>query len=121
MALRRELFARGLRYRVNVAPLAGVRRTVDIAFPGVKVAVMIDGCFWHGCSEHHTSPKRHGDYWEAKVQENMRRDASTNVLLENAGWHVIRLWEHTPVQDMASVVEAVVRQPQVMSEERAET
>ena len=67
LALRRELFRRGLRYRVGFAPLKGVRRTVDIAFPRVKVAVLVDGCFWHGCPEHHRSPKAHSDYWEAKV------------------------------------------------------
>ncbi len=91
MALRRELHKRGLRYRIGVAPLSGVRRTVDIAFPRLKVAVMVDGCFWHGCPEHHRAPKEHSKYWEGKVRRNMERDLQTTHLLEDAGWHVLRL------------------------------
>ena len=109
MALRHELFRRGMRYRVSYTPIPGVRRTVDIAFPGPKVAVMVDGCFWHGCPEHHRPPKTHGDYWDAKVAHNQERDASTNSLLEEAGWRVIRLWEHTPLDEMASTVETAIR------------
>ena len=111
MALRHELFRRGLRYRVSFAPLTGVRRTVDIAFPRIKVAVMVDGCFWHGCPQHHKLPKSHVEYWEAKVRHNKERDASTTSLLEAAGWRVIRLWAHTPVADMVSVVEAALERP----------
>ena len=109
MALRHELFSRGLRYRVGLAPLPGIRRTIDIAFPGAKVAVMVDGCFWHGCPEHYKSPKSHIEYWEAKVRQNAARDASTTGLLEAAGWRVIRLWAHTPVAEMAAVVESAVK------------
>jgi len=108
MALRRELFRRGLRYRVGLAPLPGWHRTIDIAFTGVKIAVMVDGCFWHGCPEHRTAPKNHSEYWEAKIQENSARDGSTNELLKAAGWQVIRLWEHETVARMASIVEAAV-------------
>jgi len=121
LALRHELFRRGLRYRVSLAALPGVRRTVDIAFPRVKVAVMVDGCFWHGCPEHHSSPKSHTEYWQAKIQRNRERDLSTNSLLEAAGWRVIRLWEHTPVADMASVVEAAVRPSSRGSQAHPET
>jgi len=109
IALRRELFRRGRRYRVDVAPLPGVRRTVDIVFPTARVAVLVDGCFWHGCPEHHRAPKTHVDFWEAKVQGNMARDRETTCLLEDAGWHVIRLWEHEPTEEMADIVEDALR------------
>jgi len=110
MALRRELFRRGLRYRVGLAPLPGIRRTIDIAFPGKKIAVMVDGCFWHGCPEHWTLSKHHSEYWENKIRENTQRDTSTNEMLSKAGWHVIRLWEHESVTTMADTVERAVRQ-----------
>jgi len=109
MALRRELFRRGLRYRVGVAPLPHVRRTVDIAFPRAKVAVLVDGCFWHGCPEHYRQPKSHTDYWDAKVRRNEERDKQTTGLLEDAGWRVIRLWEHEPVTQMADIVQEAVK------------
>ena len=109
MALRRELFRRGLRYRVDVAPLPGVRRTVDIVFPGARVAVLVDGCFWHGCPEHRRAPKTHVEYWETKVRGNAARDRETTRLLQDAGWRVIRLWEHEPTQMMADVVQDAVR------------
>ena len=110
MALRHELFRRGLRYRVGVAPLPGVRRTVDIVFPRAKVAVLVDGCFWHGCPEHHRLPKNHSEYWNTKVTRNAERDKATTQLLENAGWHVIRLWEHEPVAEMADLVQRAVEE-----------
>jgi len=103
LALRRELFRRGLRYRVGVAPLEGVRRTVDIAFPRVKIAVLAYGCFWHGCPEHHRPAKTHADFWEAKIQGDTMRDRETTRMLQDAGWQVIRLWEHEPTQAMADV------------------
>ena len=109
IALRRELYKRGLRYRVGLAPMKGVRRTVDIAFPRVKVAVLVDGCFWHGCPEHHRPPKAHSDYWETKVERNAARDRETTQMLQDAGWRVIRLWEHEAVQDMADAVQEAVR------------
>ena len=109
LALRHELFRRGMRYRVGVAPLPGVRRTVDIVFPRAKVAVLVDGCFWHGCPEHRRAPKSHSDYWDAKVKRNMERDKATTQMLQDAGWNVIRLWEHEPVDQMADTVQQAVR------------
>ena len=109
MALRRELFKRGMRYRVGLAPLKGFRRTVDIAFTRAKVAVLVDGCFWHGCPEHRRPPKTHSDYWESKVRHNMERDHQTTQMLQDAGWQVIRLWEHETVQNMADLVMNAVR------------
>ena len=109
MALRRELFRRGLRYRVDVAPLPGVRRTVDIVFPTARVAVLVDGCFWHGCPEHHRAPKTHVDFWETKMLGTIARDAETTHMLQDDGWQVIRLWEHEPTQTMADIVEDALR------------
>ena len=119
LALRHELFKRGLRYRVSLVPLEGVRRSIDIAFPGVKVAVMVDGCFWHGCPEHHRPPKAHSDYWEAKLERNMARDETTTQMLKDAGWRVLRLWEHEPTQEMADAVEQTVRSARERSEHLA--
>jgi DNA mismatch endonuclease (patch repair protein) len=110
LALRRELHSRGMRYRVATAPLPGVRRRVDIEFPRAKVVVFVDGCFWHGCPEHHRLPKTHTDYWAGKVEGNAARDRQTTQLLEEAGWTVLRFWEHEPVAEVADVVERVVRE-----------
>ena len=109
LAVRKELFRRGLRYRVSLAPLHGVRRTVDIAFPGVKIAVMVDGCFWHGCPQHRRPPKTHADYWETKIERNMARDHETTQLLQDAGWQVIRVWEHESTQQIADAVQQAVQ------------
>ena len=108
--LRRELFRRGLRYRVSYAPLTGVRRTIDIAFPRLRIAVLVDGCFWHGCPEHYRAPRSHKDYWEAKVQRNMARDHATTQMLQDADWQVIRLWAHESVSQMADTVEKAVKE-----------
>jgi DNA mismatch endonuclease (patch repair protein) len=106
LALRKLLFARGLRYRVAYRPLADKRVTVDIAFPGARVVVLVDGCFWHGCPEHHRAPKANADYWLAKINRNMARDAAVVERLEAAGWRVLRFWEH---EDFAAAAEAVER------------
>ncbi|MDA8302001.1 MAG: very short patch repair endonuclease [Actinomycetota bacterium] len=95
MALRRELFALGLRYRLNRPPLPGLRRQADIVFGPARTAVFVDGCFWHGCPEH--GQRRHdvnGWYWPAKIDRNRRRDRETDQLLALAGWQVVRIWEH---------------------------
>jgi DNA mismatch endonuclease, patch repair protein len=109
LAVRRELFARGYRYRVNHRPLPSLRRTADIAFTRRRVAIFIDGCFWHGCPEHYTAPKANSDYWSSKIVANMRRDQETNERLTAEGWKVLRFWEHQPRDE---VVLAIVRQLQ---------
>lgn len=108
MALRRELHRRGLRYFVDRAPIKGVRRRADIVFPRLKIAVFVDGCFWHGCPEHHTVSKTNADYWREKVATNRRRDAETDRLLDEQGWTVIRVWEHTKPQVAADCVADVL-------------
>lgn len=94
LVLRRELHRRGLRYRVNY-PVPGLpRRTIDIAFPRRKVAVFVDGCFWHGCPEHSVASKSNSKWWQTKLASNVKRDADTKRALETLGWHVERVWEH---------------------------
>jgi DNA mismatch endonuclease (patch repair protein) len=94
LSLRRELHRQGYRYLVNRAPVHGLRRTADLVFPRAKVAVFVDGCFWHGCPQHHTKSKTNAPYWAAKVEQNRARDRDTDSRLESSGWRVVRLWEH---------------------------
>lgn len=93
--LRRAVHRLGLRYYVDRAPLRSLaRRRADLVFPRLKVAVYLDGCFWHGCPEHHTVSATNAEFWATKVEKNRARDADTNRCLEEAGWTVIRVWEH---------------------------
>ncbi|MGW5848332.1 very short patch repair endonuclease [Streptomyces sp. NPDC055254] len=111
MAVRRLLHASGLRYRVNV-PVPGMpRRTIDIAWSGARVAVFLDGCFWHGCPLHATRPKSNAQWWQAKLDKNMARDRATSAHLEAAGWTVLRFWEHEDAADIADTVRDALRNP----------
>ncbi|WP_062355832.1 very short patch repair endonuclease [Herbidospora yilanensis] len=109
LALRRAVFAQGLRYRVSYRPLKAVRRTADIVFTRAKVAVFMDGCFWHGCPDHHTVAVTNGGFWAAKVDGTRRRDRETDQLLNEAGWTVIRVWEHEDPLEAANRIAAVVK------------
>jgi DNA mismatch endonuclease (patch repair protein) len=108
-ALRSAVHARGLRYRVSAKPLANLRRTADLVFPRAKVAVFLDGCFWHGCPEHHTVATANARFWADKVEGNRARDRDTDDRLAAAGWVSIRVWEHEDPQAAARQVEEVVR------------
>ncbi|MGV9295521.1 MULTISPECIES: very short patch repair endonuclease [Amycolatopsis] len=108
MALRKILHAAGFRYRVHRRPVKGVRREADLVFGPARVAVFVDGCFWHGCPEHGTWPKNNADYWRTKIETNRRRDANTDALLLEAGWLSVRIWEHEATDVAASrVIETV--------------
>ncbi|MGV9710018.1 very short patch repair endonuclease [Gordonia sp. NPDC003424] len=109
LRLRSEIHARGLRYFVDRAPLKGLRRRADLVFPRSKVAVFVDGCFWHGCPEHHTVSRTNPEYWAEKVRANRKRDHETDRALEDAGWTVIRVWEHEDPQQAADLVDRIVR------------
>jgi DNA mismatch endonuclease (patch repair protein) len=109
IALRKLLFARGLRYRVNYKPVKGRRLNVDIAFPGPRVVVLVDGCFWHGCEEHYREPKTNTDYWQAKIDRNRARDAEVDDLLGAQGWTVMRFWEHTPPETAATAITKAIK------------
>jgi DNA mismatch endonuclease (patch repair protein) len=104
LALRRAVHALGLRYYVSRRPLPGVRRTADLVFPKTKVAVFLDGCFWHGCPVHHTVAKTNGGYWAEKVATNRRRDLDTTRTLIDAGWSVVRVWEHEDPRSSAQLI-----------------
>lgn len=108
LALRRAVHARGLRYFVNRRPVKTVRRTADLVFPTAHVAVFVDGCFWHGCPEHHSAPKTNADFWSGKVQRNRERDAETDRLLTDEGWTVLRIWEHVSVAEAVDLVHLAV-------------
>lgn len=108
VALRREVHALGLRYRVGY-PIPGQRRrTIDLAFTRRRVAVFVDGCFWHGCPEHGTSPRQNSAWWLQKFTANQTRDLDTNRILSELGWTVIRVWEHEDPKVAAALVAASV-------------
>jgi DNA mismatch endonuclease (patch repair protein) len=109
VALRSELHRLGLRFRVEQKVLPGLRRRADVVFPRAKVAVLIDGCFWHACPVHATWPKANADWWKNKIEANRKRDADTNEALARAGWYVVRVWEHEPAPSAAGRVAAIVR------------
>lgn len=108
IAVRRELHKRGMRFRVALALISGSRRTVDIVFTRAKVAVLIDGCFWHGCPEHHQAPKANAEFWAAKLAGNMLRDHEMTRMLTDAGWIVLRFWEHESVEEVANAIQVAV-------------
>jgi len=102
IALRRALHAAGLRYRVDRTVLPGTRRRADVVFSSDRVAVFVDGCFWHGCPVHATQPKANRLWWRDKLETNRRRDRDTDRRLTEAGWHVIRVWEHEAAAEAAA-------------------
>ncbi|WP_236007127.1 very short patch repair endonuclease [Nakamurella leprariae] len=110
IALRRELHRRGLRFRVD-HPLPGMaRRRADVLFPRRRIAVFVDGCFWHACPEHGTAPVNNSAWWAQKLATNVRRDRDTDAHLAAIGWTVLRFWEHDEVGSSADAVEqAVIR------------
>lgn len=105
LALRRELHRRGRRYRVDRAPLPGLRRRADLVFPTARVAVFVDGCFWHCCPVHGTRPKNNAGWWAAKLDTNVARDRDTDTRLADAGWRVVRVWEHEDAVTAADTVD----------------
>lgn len=109
LAVRRLLHAAGLRFRVDRAPLPNLRRRADIVFGPSRVAVFIDGCFWHGCPEHGRRPVANSTYWSEKLSRNQARDADTDLQLAVAGWRVVRAWEHEPPAEVAARVAETVR------------
>ncbi|WP_121388689.1 very short patch repair endonuclease [Actinokineospora cianjurensis] len=108
LALRKALHARGLRYRVHQRPVRTVRREADVVFTRARVAVFVDGCFWHGCAEHATWPRRNAAFWRDKIETNQRRDRDTDARLTEAGWLALRVWEHEDPVVAAERVQAEV-------------
>ena len=112
MAIRRLLHARGLRYRVD-AVLPGMRRRADLVFSSARIAVFIDGCFWHGCPDHGTQPKNNAAWWAEKIASNVKRDRDTDQRLTVDGWTVLRIWEHEAPELAAEKVAAAVADHQI--------
>lgn len=106
MRVRRILHAAGLRYLVDARPIASSRSRADIVFPKRRIAVFIDGCFWHRCPVHGTNPKANSKYWGPKLDRNVQRDAEVSRLLTAAGWRVLRFWEH---EEPRAVAEAIIQ------------
>lgn len=118
-ALRSALHHRGLRFRVHYAALPGTRRTIDIAFTRLRLAVFCDGCFWHGCPIHATTPKTNREWWLNKIATNRARDLDTDARLANNGWAVLRIWEHVPIDDAVVLTLASLQQISVCGPVRA--
>lgn len=108
MALRWELHRRGLRYFVNRPPISGQRRRADIVFPRKQLAIYVDGCFWHSCPQHGTTPKNNAAWWSQKLAGNVSRDRATDTALLAAGWRVVRVWEHENVKTAADLIESLL-------------
>jgi DNA mismatch endonuclease (patch repair protein) len=108
LLVRRAVHALGLRYRVDHRPIRDFNRRADLVFARARVAVFVDGCFWHGCPVHHTVAKANASFWAEKVRRTRERDRETDRVLSEAGWTVIRVWEHQPVDDVVSLISSAV-------------
>ncbi|MHB9858559.1 very short patch repair endonuclease [Streptomyces sp. YIM S03343] len=121
LALRSAVHGLGLRYLVSERPLPKVRRTADLVFTRVRLAVFMDGCYWHGCPEHHTLAATNTTFWTDKVETNRRRDRQTDQWLHDAGWEVLRVWEHEdPKLAALQVREVYGRRSQELERAQAE-
>lgn len=107
LALRKRLHSIGYRYRVDFAPV-NPRRRADIVFPALRVAIYVDGCFWHGCPEHYVPPKTNAEFWATKVENNRARDRQVDAELTQAGWRSLRIWEHEGVDDAVRSIEMLL-------------
>ena len=108
LALRSSLHGMGLRFSVD-RPVRGTRRRSDVVFPTERVAVYVDGCFWHGCPQHGTVPKQNRQWWLDKLAANRQRDVDTDAALRADGWTVLRFWEHDdPLAAAAKVRDVLV-------------
>jgi DNA mismatch endonuclease (patch repair protein) len=107
LALRCALSKHGVRYRLNVREEG---TAIDIAFPGVQLAVFCDGCFWHGCRIHGTQSKRNCDWWREKIAANVERDKRLRRKLVKAGWTVVRVWGHESAATASARIVAKLRE-----------
>jgi DNA mismatch endonuclease, patch repair protein len=107
--LRSLLHRRGYRFRKDMAiEVSGLRVRPDVVFTRRKVAVFVDGCFWHRCPEHASSPRANSAYWGPKLDRNVERDRLVDERLQEAGWHVVRIWEHVPPEEAFDIISAVL-------------
>jgi DNA mismatch endonuclease (patch repair protein) len=105
LRLRKALWNAGFHYRLRTADKLPGRP--DIVFVGRKVAIFVDGCFWHGCPIHGTRPKTNAQFWDQKIKRNGERDQQVDNKLAEAGWHVIRLWEHEVRNELPACVRRI--------------
>lgn len=110
IALRSALHKRGFRFRKHVAPVPGLRCTADVVFPRQKLAVFVDGCFWHRCPEHATFPKANAEWWRTKLEQTVQRDRRNDRVLAEHGWTVVRVWEHEDAESAAERVSDLLLQ-----------
>ncbi len=106
--IREELSRRGLQFNTATRPIAELRLTADLVFLPEKLSVFIGGCFWHGCPNHFRPPLTNSAWWEEKVSETVRRDRRQSVTLNDAGWSVVRVWEHEDPSDAADRIVAAI-------------
>jgi len=112
LALRRKIHALGMRFRVDMAFSAGRRRVrPDVVFPRRRVAVFVDGCFWHGCPEHFVRSRSNPDYWNAKLAGNISRDRADDRALVDSGWRVLRIWGHESAEIAAQRIHQLISVP----------
>lgn len=112
--MRSALHALGMRYRLDVRPLPTLRRRADIVFRPERVAVFVDGCYWHGCPDHGRPVRSNSEWWASKIAANRDRDADTTDRLEKAGWTVVRVWEHDEPHTAAQRIAGIVRSRRAM-------
>ena len=119
IALRSALHRRGLRYRLHQKLLPGLRREADIVFGRARIAVFVDGCFWHSCPIHGSQPKANSVWWQTKLEANRARDRDTDDRLRRAGWLSIRVWEHEDMEAAATdIAIAVVKRRRMFGRSR---
>lgn len=109
LAVRRLVHAAGFRYRVDFRLVPALRTRADLVFTRSRIAVFIDGCFWHSCPAHGTRPKSNVEYWSPKLARNVQRDRETDAALEALGWQVLRFWEHEDPMLVAGQIGDAVR------------
>lgn len=107
-ALRSALHSKGLRFRIDQKIIKKLNRKADIVFRSAKVAVLVDGCFWHGCPFHGTRAKANAEFWKNKIAHNQARDLDTNVQFKKAGWRVVRVWEHEDPGKVSQKIYSIV-------------
>ena len=106
LRIRSELHRAGLRFRIHQRPVRAVSRAADVVLPTARVAVFVDGCWWHGCPEHYRPARKNASYWSLKIERNRARDLETDLLLANAGWVSVRVWDH---EDSTEAAQRVIR------------
>jgi DNA mismatch endonuclease (patch repair protein) len=110
IAIRRRLHAQGLRYRVDFRLDPRVRSRADIVFTRQRLAIFVDGCFWHRCPLHGTLPRANAEWWMVKLEANVERDARVTATLLAAGWRVLRIWEHEPPEEAVSRIKQALQE-----------